>query len=662
MPSGRRQNLASPTRVALAALVAATLGAPQASAQGRPQVKDRVAQGNGAGVDVHLFRPPVDSKGFLSVNGADILGHKDLSFGLVIDYGHRLMLLTPSHGAKALVEHAFQGTFQFDVGLANWLVLGVSAPVVLNNGSSVSGIGPTGATYDDDALDAQTIGHLAAHAKLRLLRPDGPLGVAIVAQAGYGFGQPQNFGTEPGFFYWPQAVVERRFGETGVLRLALNVGYRGHTGQNPTYGVGADGNPQLRRGVFEYANLGTAGGAASLRVLSALDLVAETYGTYELGGASDPQQKLSGEAIGGFKIFVEKSSFLFVGGGAAYLPGFQGAQQRAVLGFMFEPSIGDRDGDGIKDDEDDCPDDPEDFDGFQDTKLDSPPGKYGCPDPDNDNDGIPDKRDRCPNDPEDFDGDHDEDGCPEASDGDRDGDGLLDSRDKCPDEPEDRDGFEDDDGCPDPDNDKDGIPDTKDACPSDPEDKDGFEDADGCPDPDNDKDGIPDAVDQCPNDPETFNGFEDEDGCPDKGKVVISGNDILIFEKILFKTGSAEILPASFGIVDAVAQTLLHHPELTLIEVDGHADERGDATRNLHLTTDRAHAVAEAVAKRGVDRSRLRSMGYGEYCPVDPAHGAAAWEKNRRVEFKVVRTEDGPTGVEIGCAASVEKGIKPPSP
>src|SRR5262249_43949814 len=42
----------------------------------------------------------------------------------------------------------------------------------------------------------------------------------------------------------------------------------------------------------------------------------------------------------------------------------------------------DTDGDGIPDDEDACPTEPEDKDGFQDAD--------GCPDPDNDGDGIPD--------------------------------------------------------------------------------------------------------------------------------------------------------------------------------------------------------------------------------------------------------------------------------
>ncbi len=48
----------------------------------------------------------------------------------------------------------------------------------------------------------------------------------------------------------------------------------------------------------------------------------------------------------------------------------------------------DRDHDGVPDEDDRCPDTPEDCDGFQD--LD------GCPDDDNDGDGIPDRCDRCP--------------------------------------------------------------------------------------------------------------------------------------------------------------------------------------------------------------------------------------------------------------------------
>jgi outer membrane protein OmpA-like peptidoglycan-associated protein len=98
---------------------------------------------------------------------------------------------------------------------------------------------------------------------------------------------------------------------------------------------------------------------------------------------------------------------------------------------------------------------------------------------DKDGDGIPDSIDACPNEPEDKDGFQDEDGCPDP---DNDGDGIPDTVDKCPNEPEDKDGFEDEDGCPDDDNDGDGIPDAVDKCPNDPETVNGFEDEDGCPD------------------------------------------------------------------------------------------------------------------------------------------------------------------------------------
>ncbi len=69
------------------------------------------------------------------------------------------------------------------------------------------------------------------------------------------------------------------------------------------------------------------------------------------------------------------------------------------------PTDDDRDGDGIPNNVDLCPDDPEDQDGFED--------QDGCPDPDNDQDRIPDAVDMCPNEPETYNGYQDKDGCPD---------------------------------------------------------------------------------------------------------------------------------------------------------------------------------------------------------------------------------------------------------
>ena len=635
----------------------------------------RVADKNGEGLDTHLFRPAIDSKGFMAINGSDILGANDISFGLVLDYGRNLLRTNDERdacggpgesacpnggqsldrGVDALVKNSFQGTFGFNYGIANIGSIGITVPVILMAGNEANEIGATNDTYDTGKLDSQKISTVALQGKLRLTRVDRGPGLAIVVQGGVPVGDaPRELGADPGGWYWPHVVFENRFGSSKRLKIGLDAGYRGHTGKNPKFGLDNAGRNQLAEGKLEGGNLATFGAGIAYRVIDPLDLVVETYGTYLLDGKSDSKQKLSQEFLGGIKLFVERNSYLMMGGGSrAFMTGYEAADVRMVLGFVFEPSIGDRDGDGYKDDLDQCPDDPEDFDGFRD--------EDGCPEPDNDNDGILDVDDRCPNTPEDRDGDEDEDGCPEGQDGDRDGDGILDSRDKCPDDPEDRDGFEDKDGCPEPDNDKDGILDKDDSCPLDPEDKDNFEDTDGCPDPDNDKDQIPDVKDKCPNDPETYNGFEDEDGCPDKGKVLIEGSDIIILDKVMFETNSAKILPESDGILDAVAATLKGHPEFQVVEVAGHADERSSDDYNLKLTRDRAASVVDALVSRGVAKSRLVSQGYGEYCPLDEGHNATAWEKNRRVEFKVVKTEDGSTNAERGCEKAKGKGVFPPA-
>lgn len=633
---------------------------------------------NGEGMDTHLFRPAMDSKGFFATNGSDILGHLDWSLGLIIDYGAGILRLdgkADQGRTHALIAHSFQGTAQFNLGLFNHVAVGLDVPINLMAGdgqATFNAMDPNNANpsvpgWTTKSLNSQTIGFLGLHAKWRILRVEKGFGLALAVQGGVPVTDaPKSLGADPGFFVWPQLIADKHFGATGRFKVGLNAGFRAHaesTTSFPPAGSGATitGLGDNATGKVTDGQLLTYGLGLSFRATEVLDLVVDTYGTYQVTGHSDSDYKPSNEVTGGIKLFVERNSYLMAGGGTRYTNGFETPDGRAFIGFIFEPSIGDRDGDGYKDDVDKCPDEPEDFDGYKD--------EDGCPDPDNDNDGILDVDDRCVNEPEDRDGDHDEDGCPEGNDGDRDGDGILDSRDKCPDVPEDRDGFQDSDGCPDPDNDQDGILDKVDQCPNDPEDKDGFEDTDGCPEPDNDADGIPDAKDKCPGSDadvaakkdtkETYNGFEDDDGCPDKGSVLIQDNNIVILEKIKFKTASAEILPESNQILDAVSTTIIHHPEFLLMEVQGHADERAPDEYNLKLTQDRVNSVVAALIARGVDRSKLRAKGYGEYCPEDPGHHDKAWETNRRVEFKIVKTTSGPTGVELGCQNARVHGVNP---
>ena len=254
-------------------------------------------------------------------------------------------------------------------------------------------------------------------------------------------------------------------------------------------------------------------------------------------------------------------------------------------------------------------------------------------DKDKDDDGILDDDDRCPLDPEDVDGFEDEDGCPED---DNDKDGIVDIRDECPLVPEDRDGFQDADGCPEDDNDKDGIKDRSDQCPEEPEDYDAWEDDDGCPENDNDDDGILDKRDHCINDPETFNDYQDSDGCPDaipekvkKFTGVIRG--------ITFETNQATIRPSSEPFLYEALGVLAEFPDMR-IEIQGHTDNVGDDRFNLELSDRRAAAVVDWFIIHGIDSTRLRSVGYGELRPIDDNNSDAGRAENRRVEFKLLGT------------------------
>ncbi len=98
--------------------------------------------------------------------------------------------------------------------------------------------------------------------------------------------------------------------------------------------------------------------------------------------------------------------------------------------------------------------------------------------------------------------------------------------------------------------------------------------------------------------------------------------------------------PAPITLSDKLKLIADHwHPRI-VARVDGY---------NVKLTRARAASVMNALIERGVIKSRLRSAGYGERCPVDPGHDPKAWEKNRRVEFKIIETDAGPTGVEVTC-------------
>ncbi|MCU0697076.1 MAG: OmpA family protein [Myxococcaceae bacterium] len=251
----------------------------------------------------------------------------------------------------------------------------------------------------------------------------------------------------------------------------------------------------------------------------------------------------------------------------------------------------DRDRDGIANGADACP------------ELPGLVALQGCADRDDDGDGLSNLADACPQRA------GGGDGCPPA---DADADGLADARDACPREA----GPAAAGGCPDAD--ADGLADASDACPGQPG------PLGGCPDTDGDS--IADGSDACP----TVAAPGSATGC---ASVSVSQSGLALAAKIQFELNRDVISPASFPLLDEVAQVLVANPELGRISIEGHTDDLGPAAFNRDLSQRRAESVRRALVERGIDAARLEARGFGPDRPLTPNVDAASREKNRRVEF-----------------------------
>jgi len=566
-----------------------------------------------------LFDPAVDTKGHITMDGSPVLPHLAFSLGLLLDFGFHSWISVEQTGQgtddfdpynHVILDRMISARFQANFGLWDRVAVGLQIPIMVPFGEFYE-LDPEGFQVQSYWSNKGTFGDIGLHIKAQAFRSDWhPVGLAFIAQYLIPSGKSELLTGEPGggaFVF--KAIVDS---EPAIwYRVGLNFGIRlpldGDKASQDNYLNWNETNTLL----FHYGPAIYFGLGQSFNIWPGLmDLVLEFYGNQMINQMGNLSY-LSMEALGAFKFYIEESSYLMAG----YAHGIpiadtesgyslQNMEHRMFLGFWYEPSMDLR----VRDDE-----------------------------LDRDGDGIFDKDDACPDDPEDLNGIDDQDGCPEH---DMDGDGIKDEVDKCPIVPEDKDGDRDEDGCP--------------------EEKEYVGSASAGPSAtaDRDMDRIVDINDSCPDEPETYNGSEDEDGCPDQGNVVVTNSSLMILKKVYFEYNSDKIMEISFNILNEVAATINNNPQITKIQIQGHADERGNDRYNLKLTQRRAAAVYRYLADKGVDRGKMAHEGYGEYCPVIEESTEAAWEENRRVEFKVIEINGNPTGVQLGCPNAEKNGIR----
>ena len=369
-----------------------------------------------------------DAAGLLATDRSDIDAPGEVALRLDVSYVRSPLRIPIGNDFPHVVPNEVGFRAALDVGVWKHLEAGVWIPVTIDTYSNAGQFllpSAAGAAtrYDVGAGDLRLF--------LKVNAYKGPIvGLAFVGAAVLASGDQQSFRSD-GWGGDLRIVLDLNW---RWLSLAFNAGARVHDKLTTVDPSGAT--------LLEIGSELTWAAAFAVEVHPKLSLALEAAGSESLSPAFTAPARTA-ELLLSLRMRPRPDLALFAGLGRALdSDSARGDDVRAILGMIWHPGGisgmtthgADRDGDGIPDDRDQCPREPEDLDGWKDDD--------GCPDPDNDGDGIPDVRDRCPNEPEDRDHFEDEDGCPDA---DNDGDGIPDNEDWCPNQA----GPTDNEGCPD---------------------------------------------------------------------------------------------------------------------------------------------------------------------------------------------------------------------
>jgi outer membrane protein OmpA-like peptidoglycan-associated protein len=107
---------------------------------------------------------------------------------------------------------------------------------------------------------------------------------------------------------------------------------------------------------------------------------------------------------------------------------------------------------------------------------------------------------------------------------------------------------------------------------------------------------------------------------------------------IFFESESYELNKKSIALLVGFSNYLLQNTKIS-IAINGHTDDLGEDDKNLMLSQNRADAVKKYLIEKGINASRLKSIGYGEKKPNVPNLNDQNRARNRRTEFEILEIE-----------------------
>jgi outer membrane protein OmpA-like peptidoglycan-associated protein len=119
--------------------------------------------------------------------------------------------------------------------------------------------------------------------------------------------------------------------------------------------------------------------------------------------------------------------------------------------------------------------------------------------------------------------------------------------------------------------------------------------------------------------------------------VKVEKDVMLTLNNIFFDYNKSVLKPESFPELDRLVK-LMDGQATMEVEISGHTDPAGPADYNMKLSEKRANSVASYLIDKGIVKGRIKVTFFGESRLIDKSNTPEGNKKNRRVEFKILKT------------------------
>lgn len=108
-------------------------------------------------------------------------------------------------------------------------------------------------------------------------------------------------------------------------------------------------------------------------------------------------------------------------------------------------------------------------------------------------------------------------------------------------------------------------------------------------------------------------------------------------ETVYFDFDKSDLRQDARDVLYKNAEMLLKAQPDAKVKIEGNCDERGSAEYNLALGERRAKSAMQYLLTLGVKADRVSIISYGKEKPAVDGHDEAAWAKNRRADFVIIK-------------------------